>query len=100
MTDADCADDLALPVNTSAQTESLLCSLKQAAGDIGLHVNANKTEFMHFKQKGAIFIFSLSGKLLKLVDHLHSKAAISHLQKAMSISVAKWWTAIDWLSNT
>ena len=43
------ADDLTLLANTPAQTKSLLHSLQQAAGGIGLYVNANKTEFMYFK---------------------------------------------------
>ena len=42
------------------------CSLEQAAGGIILYENVNKTEFMCFKQEGAISI--LSGKPLKLVD--------------------------------
>ena len=41
--------DLALLTDTLAQVESLLHHLEQAAGDIGLQVNANKTEFMYFK---------------------------------------------------
>ena len=39
--DTDCTDDIPLLANTSAQAESLLHSLEQAAGDIGLHVNAD-----------------------------------------------------------
>ena len=54
MTDAVYADDLAHLANTLAQAESLLHSLEQAAGDIGLHVNANKIEFMCFKEEGII----------------------------------------------
>ena len=41
--DEDYAEDIALPSKTPTQAESLLNSLKQAAGDIGLHVNADKT---------------------------------------------------------
>ena len=40
--DTDYADDIALLVNTPAQAKSLLHSLEQAAGGIGLHVNAEK----------------------------------------------------------
>ena len=54
LTDTDNANDLALPVNTPAQAEFLLHRLEQAAGSIGLYVNANKT-FMCFKQEGAIY---------------------------------------------
>ena len=48
ITDANYADDIALLANTPAQAESLLHSLKQAAAGIGLHVNADKTEYMCF----------------------------------------------------
>ena len=50
-------------VNTPAQAESLLYSQQQAAGDIGLYMNTNKTEFMRFKQERAMS--TLSGKPLK-----------------------------------
>ena len=62
----DYADDLVLLVNTLTQAESLLHSLEQAAGRIGLYMNANKTESVYFKQKRAFFI--LSAKPLKSVD--------------------------------
>ena len=40
--DANYADDIALQANTPSQAESLLHSLEEAAGSIGLHVNADK----------------------------------------------------------
>ena len=43
MTDTDYTDGLPLFINTSAQANSLLHSLEQAAGGIGLYMNANKT---------------------------------------------------------
>ena len=66
MTDADYSDDLTLLANTPTQAESLLQSLEQVAGGIGLSVNANKIDFISFTQKRAIS--SLSGKTLKFVD--------------------------------
>ena len=42
--DVDYADDIMLLANTPAQAESLLHSLERAAGGIGLHVNADKTQ--------------------------------------------------------
>ena len=44
--DADYTDGIALLVNTPTQAESLLHNLEQAAGGIGLHVNADKTGYM------------------------------------------------------
>ena len=68
MTDSDYADDLTLLTNTPAQEESLLQSLEKTAGGICLYVsvNANKTVYMYFKQKGAIA--TLNAKPLKLMD--------------------------------
>ena len=50
ITDMDYADDIVLLAYTPAQAESLLHSLEWAAGDIGPHVNAEKTEYMCFNQ--------------------------------------------------
>ena len=53
-TDADFADDIALLTNTPAQAETLLQSLERAAAVIDLHVNALKTKYMCFNQRGDI----------------------------------------------
>ena len=45
-TDTDNTNDIALLANTLNQSEFLLDSLEKAAGDIGLHVNVDKTEYM------------------------------------------------------
>ena len=66
ITDADYADDIALLANTPAQVETLLHSLERAVTGIGLHINADKTEYMCFNQRGDIS--TLNGSSLKLVD--------------------------------
>ena len=97
MTDADYADDLALPLNTSAQAEFQLHSLEQSAGVIICYVNANETKYMCCKQKGTISI--LSGLLLKLVDQFtYLGSNISSTESDVSIRLAKAWNAIDRLS--
>ena len=50
----DYADEIALLADTPAQAESLLHSLKREAGGIGPHVNAGKTEYTCFNQRGDI----------------------------------------------
>ena len=62
----DYADDTALLTNTPAQAESLLHSVERVGGGIGLHVNADKTEYMCFNQRGDIS--TQNGWLLELVD--------------------------------
>ena len=55
ITDADYADDIVLLANTLAQAETLQHGQKWAAASIGLHVNADKTEYMSFNQRGDIY---------------------------------------------
>ena len=66
ITDANYADDMALVANKPAQAETLLRSLERAAAGIGLYVNAHKTEYMCFNQRGDIS--TLNGNSLELVD--------------------------------
>ena len=52
--DADYADDIALLANTPVQAETLHWRLERAEGGISLHVNAYKTEYMCFNERGDI----------------------------------------------
>ena len=62
MIDADYTNGHDIPAYPPALVESELDSLEKTTGGIGLYVNANKTEFMCLKQKGAIS--TLNGKPL------------------------------------
>ena len=66
ITDANYADDIALRPSTPARAETQLHSLERAASGIELHVNAGKTEYRCFNQRGDIS--TLNGSSLKLVD--------------------------------
>ena len=50
ITNADYADDIAILANIPNQAETLLHCLERAATVIGLHVNAQKTEYMCYNQ--------------------------------------------------
>ena len=79
------------------KNQNLLHSLERAAAGIGLHVNANKTEYMCFNQKGDIS--PLKGGLLKLVDKFtYSGSCVSSTGKDINTQLAKAWTAPDRLS--
>ena len=52
--DVDYADDIALLANTPTPAKTPLHSLERAAAGISLHVNADKTEYMCFNQRGDI----------------------------------------------
>ena len=65
--DADYGDCRALLANTPAQPEKLRPRVEWAASGIGLYVNANKTEYMYFNQRGDISTLNVIS--WKLVDN-------------------------------
>ena len=80
------------------QAESQLHSLEQTASVIGRYVNANKTEYMYFNQKGDIS--TLNGGSLKLVNKfMYLSSSISSMENEINMHLAKAWTAIDSLSE-
>ena len=98
ITDADYADDIAVLANTPNQAETLLHSL-----EIGLHVNAHKTEYMCFTQTGDIS--TLDGISLKLGDKFtYLGSSVSSTEKDIDTRLTKAWTAVDrqsiiWVSD-
>ena len=54
ISDPDYADNIALLRNSIVQAKFVLHSLERTAGNIGVHVNADKTEYMCFCQMGDI----------------------------------------------
>ena len=98
ITNADYADDIALPANnTPNEAETLLHSLEPAAAGIGLHVNAHKTEYMCYNQTGDIS--TLDRTYLKLVDKFtYLGSSVSSTEKDIDTRLTKLWTAIDRLS--
>ena len=97
ITNADYADDLALLANTPNQAETLLHSLERAAAGIGLHVNAQKTEYMCYNQTGNIN--TLDGASLRLVDKFtYLGSSVSSTENDIDTRLTKAWTAIDRLS--
>ena len=97
ITDADYADDRKVLANTPTQAESLMHSLERTAGGIGLYVNADKTKFMRFNQRGDFSI--LNGRFLKLMDKFTNLwSSVSSTENDINTPLAKTWTAIDRLS--
>ena len=91
--DVDYADDIALPA-THTLEESLLQSLEWAAGGVGLHVNADKTEYMCFYKRGDIS--TLKGGPLKLVDtFIYRGSGVSSTENDINTRLAKAWKAIN-----
>ena len=86
-----------LLVNTPAQAETLLHSLERAAAGIGLHVNADKTEYMCFNQRGDIP--TLNSSSLKLGNKFtYLGSSVSSTKTDINTRLTKAWTAIERLS--
>ena len=84
----------AILANTPDRAETLLHILEQAATGTGLHVNANKTEYMLFNQTADIS--TLDGSTLKLVDKFTCLgSSVSSTKKYIDMRIMKAWTAID-----
>ena len=97
ITDADYTDDIVLLAYAPAQTETLQYNLERAAAGIGLHVNAHKTEYMCFNQRGDIS--TLIGSYLKLIDKFtYLGSSVSSTETDINTRLTKVWIAIDWLS--
>ena len=93
ITDADYVDDIALLANTPTQAEFLIICLEQAACEIDLHVNSDKTEYMCFNQT------TLNSDSLKQWDKLtYHGSSVSSTEIDINIRLEKAWTAIDKLS--
>ena len=81
----------------------LLHSLEQAAGGIGLSLNADEMEYMCYNQKAEIS--SLNDGALKLVDMFtYFGSNVSSSENDINMRLEKTWTAIDkllikWKSN-
>ena len=95
--DANYAHDIALIANSPIQAQSLQHSLERTAGGIGFHVNADKTEYICFNQRGDIS--TLKGGFLKLVDKFtYLGSSVSSTKNDINTRLAKAWTAINRLS--
>ena len=97
ITDTDYADNIALLANAPAQAETLLHSMERAAAGIGLHVNAHKTEYMCFNQRGDISTLSATSLILvEKFNYLGSNVSSTEID--IDTWLAKAWVATDRLS--
>ena len=67
ITDADYADDLAVLADTLKDATTLLHNIEKVAKQIGLYLNADKTEFIFENQDASVGMKSLADKNIKQV---------------------------------
>ena len=90
LTDVDYADDLAITADTVLDAEKLLHLLEDAAKEVGLYVNASKTEHINFNQEGTIK--TKAGNSIKAVENfIYLGSESNSTEKELKIRIAKAW---------
>ena len=88
---------MAFLANTPTQAGTQLHSLERAADGVGLHVNADKTEYLYFNQRGDISTPKCGP--MKLVDKFtYQGSNVSSTGNGINTRLAKAWTVFDRLS--
>lgn len=94
ISDIDYADDIALISSCLNDAQELLQRVEQAAEEVGLHINADKTECMTFKEVGSLR--TLEGIELKnMTDFLYLGSWIDNSEKDIKTRKAKAWSALN-----
>ena len=83
--------------NKTVQAESMLHSLEQPAGDTGLYVNANKTEYVCFNREEAISTLN-GGPPILVDDFTYLGQGVSSIDSDVNIRLTKALIAINRLS--
>ena len=105
ITDADYADDLAVLADILKDATFLLHSIERTAKEIGLYLNADKTEFICFNQDASERMKSLDGEKIKQVeDFKYLGSYIASTEHDVNIRLGKAWNALNeldkiWKSN-
>ena len=92
ITDLDYADDLATLCDTIQDAQKLMYQLETAAAEVGLHINAKKTQCINFNQPAGGILTALNGNVIKEVeDYKYLGAWISSTKKDFSTRRARAW---------
>ncbi|CAM1311015.1 Uncharacterised protein r2_g2141 [Pycnogonum litorale] len=105
MTDVDYADDLAVLADVLKYATFLLHSIERTSKEIGLYLNADKTEFICLNQDASEGMKSLNGDKIKQVeDFRYLGSYIATTAQDVNIRLGKAWGALNqldkiWKSN-
>ena len=105
ITDTDYADDLAVLADTLKDATTLLHNIEKAAKQIGLYLNADKTEFICENQDASVGVKRLADKHIKQVlDFKYLGSYIASTKHDVNIRLGKVWSALNqldkiWKSN-
>ena len=105
ITDTDYADDLAITSDNVEDANIMLHKIEEAAAEIGLGVNADKTEYISLNQANNSCIKSLKGKFIKQVnDFKYLGSYVASTDHYVNVRIGQAWAALNnmtsiWKSN-
>lgn len=100
ITDLDYGDDLTVLADNIKDAMSLLHRIEEAASEIGLYMNAKKTEYIIVNLDKTIEIRDSKGNLIKLVTNLEYLGSyIAFTEKDIEIRLGKAWGAVNQLET-
>lgn len=90
MNDIDFANDLTLLSNTIENAEELLHHIELAAREVGLHIDAKKTEYMSINYAG--IMKSLDDQMIsEVLNFVYLGSEIQSPEKEMTTRIEKAW---------
>ena len=100
VTDLDFADDIALLSEEIDQAQKLLQRVETSVGKVGLKMNAAKTKYMAFNQKGTSCLKTNEGKVLEEVkDFKYLGSLMESSPKDIKARKAAAWRACNKLGK-
>ena len=104
LTDLSFADDVALISEEIEQAQKLLTAVEKEAANVGLHVNAKKTELMAYNQNSKIKLKTLCGQNVNKVENFKYLGSWMMSSEDFEIRKALAWSACHkmkkiWKSN-
>ena len=100
ITNADDANDLAVLADVLKDATFLLHSIERTAKEIGLYLNADKTEFICFNQDASEGMRSLNSEKIKQVDDFkYLRSYITSTKHDVNIGLGKAWDSLNQLDK-
>ena len=95
LTDIDFADDIATISEEMEQAQNMLRNIEIEGANVGLRVNAKKTEMMLFNQNVQTDVMSRDGNKIKVVDNFikYRGGWMNSSEKDFEVRKAQAWSA-------
>ena len=90
----DYADDIALLKDCIEAAQDLLKRVEKACQEVGLHLNAPKTQYMHLNPSSDTPLFASDGSKIDCVEDFKYLGGYSDTEHDMSVRIALAWSAL------